>query len=276
MSGWKTAKETAESHKGGGIFARLENDKDKFVGVFCGEPHTRELYYDEKSGKYETFTEEHKKANKKSQPKFSLNVYIPSEDAMKVTEVSIVTFKDILKSMDKYGTTTVKGREIFNAALEVERQGKKGDKKTSYSVLFEAISPASPMVDDAMREKIMGHELHDLAKVVEKADDSDASTDMNSHKKEEKKADAPPKEEKKADAPAPAAAAPAAMASDDITVIAQRLKAGPAENVPKFLSRFGIQKIKELKAADRDAAFAFVDELEGKTAAKPVDPFADD
>ncbi len=69
--------------------------------------------------------------------------------------------------------------------------------------------------------------------------------------------------------------APAMAGEHDVQAIMGRLKALPntKENVEKFLNKFGIQRIRELKHADVAAASAFVDELSGKPAAV-VDPFA--
>jgi hypothetical protein len=44
---WDNAKALAEKHAAaGGIFVRLQNDGDKVVGVFCGEPYAKEVYWD--------------------------------------------------------------------------------------------------------------------------------------------------------------------------------------------------------------------------------------
>jgi hypothetical protein len=143
---WENAKKLADKHvAAGGIFVRLQNDGDKIVGVFCGEPYAKEVYWD--GQKYSDVPPEGAPA--KPSLRVSLNLFVPAEGAMKVIEGGTGWFKDLLEVRDKYG--------LEKWSFEIKRRGKKGDPKTKYSIL-----PDAP-VDDAMRARIAAAGLHDLA-----------------------------------------------------------------------------------------------------------------
>ncbi len=147
-SAWDNAKKLAEKHASeGGKFVRLQNDGDKIVGVFCGEPYAREVYWD--GEKYSDTAPEGGGA--KASLRVALNFYVPAEGAMKIIEGGTAWFKDVVEIRDKYGVE----KWIF----EVKRRGRKGDPKTKYSILPET------HVDDAMRARIKSLPLHDLAAV---------------------------------------------------------------------------------------------------------------
>ena len=92
MSGaWDSAKKLAEKHAAqGGIFVRLQNDGDKVVGVFCGEPHAREVFWD--GQKYLDTAPEGAPA--KATLRVSLNFFVIAEGAMKIIEGNTTWFKD--------------------------------------------------------------------------------------------------------------------------------------------------------------------------------------
>lgn len=257
---WETAGKRAETGGGPSIFIRLADDGEKFVGQFCGEPHVRELVWNEKKNAYEDFSKEHEALGKKSSPRFAINVFVPGEKAMRVFEMNNSTFKDVIKVRDKYKYQGNGETERTLWFFEVERKGKKGDTKTTYSILPESA------VDDELMKLSVGSKLHDLAKVV-KSDEGDAQTDMNSH-------------DKKKDGKANAAQAPSLIDDATRAALTARLKILPKEKIDAFLGKFAVQQVKSLKANEVDAAKAMLDELEGKkpepAAAAPaeVDPFA--
>jgi hypothetical protein len=147
-SAWENAKALAEKHAAaGGIFVRMQNDGDKVVGVFCGEPFAKEVYWD---GQKYIDTPPEGSALKPSL-RVSLNFYVPADGAMKIIEGGTAWFKDVLEVKDKYG--------LEKWSFEVKRRGKKGDPKTKYTIL-----PDAP-VDDALRAKIAAAGLHDLGSV---------------------------------------------------------------------------------------------------------------
>ena len=148
MSAWDKAKELADKHASqGGVFARLQNDGDKIVGAFCGEPFAREVFWT--GEKYELYCEndpEHK--GKKPTLRVMINFYVPAEKAMRVFEGGTVWFNDLMKVRDKYG--------LDSYLFEMERRGAAKDPKTKYVLL-----PDEP-IGAAMRAEIDGVELNDL------------------------------------------------------------------------------------------------------------------
>ncbi|MGH7295371.1 MAG: hypothetical protein ACRELB_10580 [Polyangiaceae bacterium] len=145
---WDNAKQLAEKHAAaGGIFVRLQNDGDKVVGVFCGEPFAKEVYWD--GDKYVDAPPEG--SAPKPSLRVSLNFYVPTDGAMKIIEGGTAWFKDVLEVKDKYG--------LEKWSFEVKRRGKKGDPKTKYSILPDT------QVDDALRARITAAALHDLGAI---------------------------------------------------------------------------------------------------------------
>ena len=114
---WDKAKELADKHvAAGGIFVRLQNDGDKIVGAFCGEPFAKEVYWD--GQKYSDTPPEGVAA--KPSLRVSLNFYVPAEGAMKIIEGGTAWFKDVLEVKDKYG--------LEKWTFEIKRRGKKGER----------------------------------------------------------------------------------------------------------------------------------------------------
>ncbi len=265
MATWEDAKKRSEETKAG-QYLKLADNADKFIGAFVGDPDFREYCFNEKTSKYDAWTAEHEAAGKNKITRYLLNVYVlkigngkdmkdvPEAEAVKIWECNNKAFTDVCKVKEKFGL------DVY--FFEVERSGKKGDSKTSYSVLPDI------KIDDAKKKLIAAGKLHDLAQA---ASDADESTDLSSHDKKGANGTAG------ASTPAPAAAHAAAPASDTIdpetsSRIIGRLKALPKEKIDAFLARFGIAQIKLLKRADVPTAETWLSDAEGKPAA--IDPFA--
>lgn len=222
------------------IFVRLTNDGDKIVGVFCGDPHPREVVWTGEKYLDAENPEAAKHRQKGRQPslRVALNLYVPADDAVKIYEMGTVVFKDVLKLREKYG--------LDKWAFEIERHGSKGDNKTSYTILPEH------KLDDATLKKIAGLELHDLAKVTAGSDDDDdGDTDFESYG--------------------------SVIPSDVVDKIVPRLKALPRVCLEQFLENFGVTRVKEIKASDQAAALELLAALEANQQQPPsaeVDPFA--
>lgn len=259
---WNTAKERSDQ-SGPTVFIRLAEDGDKFVGAFVGEPHIRELVWNTKTNKYEDFTAEHAKEGKTATPRYMLNVFIPGDEAkktppqMKIFEANNATFKDIIKVREKYGL-----EKFF---FEVERNGKKGDTKTSYTILPET------QIDAAQLALISSMKLNDLTKSRSEDSGDTAETNMQSHDAAKNGAAAPAAGAAPADEPC--------VTQEESQAIIARLKVLPKEKLDSFMTKFGVKQIKLLKAKDLPLALATLDGLEGKppaaaAAPDPVDPFA--
>ena len=129
---WDEVEEEAKKY-GGGNYVKLENDKDKVIGAFCGNPYTRKLFWNNTKNTFEPYTAEHQKTNEKASLKVSLNMYVIAEGnddsmvtlgepKMKIIEGGVKWFKSILKAKKKYG--------LDKKNFEVERNGANGDTKT--------------------------------------------------------------------------------------------------------------------------------------------------
>jgi hypothetical protein len=245
---WERARALAEKHaQAGGIFVKLANNGDKVVGAFCGEPNTREVVW--VGDHYEVFdADKHK--DKKPSLRVSINFYVPAEGKMKVIEGGTQWFKDVLKVREKYGLDTW--------LFEIERHGEAGDTKTKYTILPET------KIDTDLRARMAPVELHDLASIGVGGDDEDDDPRAKG---------APAK---------PAAAKPGA--TDVAAVISEgaaleligRLKSLPRPEAEMLVKRFGITRVREMKASDEAAARRFLEDLErknGLAAPTEVDPF---
>lgn len=252
---WEQSEKRSEEGASGGKFVRLADDGDKVVGAFMGEPHVRDLVWNQKLNRYEDLTPERIAAGEKGTPKFSLNFWVPAEKAMKIIEVNNQTFKDIIECKRKYG--------LDKWLFEIKRKGKKGDTKTTYSIL-----PERELTTEEKKASL-GTELHDLVRTP-----SDAPA--------ETVADAKKQEAAKTTNGTNGTAAPTAefISGDDAKTLVDRVRALPKDKVTAFLDKFGVKQIKLIKASDRETAFAYLGELEGKPAAPPpaaeteIDPFA--
>lgn len=241
MSTWDSAKKRSEE-AGSGMFLRLADDGQKFVGAFVGDPHVRELFWDKAADKYVDFTAEHEKAGKKPTPKYSINVYTPADGAVSIFDMNNATFKLVLECKEKY--------TLEKWFFEVKRKGKKGDTKTTYSVLPET------QIDEKHLAAIKAATLHDLAK--HRDDGDSASTDMNSH---DKKAAPPPAE-------------PETISKEEAVQIIDKLKVRPKEEIYAFLKKFGVAQVVKLRKVDFAGALAYL--APPAAAAQPAasaDPF---
>ncbi|MDY0059818.1 MAG: hypothetical protein RBU45_08420 [Myxococcota bacterium] len=240
---WDKAKSLADKHANqGGIFVRLANDGDKVVGAFCGEPFAREVVWTgERYETYDAANDAH--SDKRPSLRVMLNFFVPAENAMKVIEGGTTWFKDVLKVRDKYGLE----KWIF----EIERHGEAGNPKTTYSIL-----PEEKLTDE-LRAKLAAVEPHDLERLAS-GEPGDGAPSQPSQ---------------------PARAAATGPIDPRLAgELVARLKSLPRTDVDAFLAKFGVQRVRDLRAADEAAARTFLDQLEAKQApaAAPaeVDPFA--
>jgi hypothetical protein len=160
---WDKAKSLADKHATqGSIFVRLQNDGDAVVGVFCGEPYAREVYWD--GEKYVEATADGPPPGataKTPSLRVALNFYVPSEGAMKIVEGGTQWFRDLVNVREKYG--------LDKWLFEIKRHGKPKDPKTKYTILPEE------KIDDALRATLARVATHDLAQVSTPSEDGDAS-----------------------------------------------------------------------------------------------------
>lgn len=235
---WDDAEKAADQH-GGGKFVRLENHEDKVVLAFCGGPYTREIYYNKAQEKYEPFTDEHKKAGKQPTLRVSLNCYVISENgnsvepSMRIMEGGVKWFRSVLKNKKKYG--------LEKYFFEIERNGAKGDTKTTYSVL-----PDREITDED-RTAMKKLDLHDLAAAAAGSSDDD---DFDSYDKKDGKSSS-------SDDP---------IKAEDADKIMGILRQRSKEEVNAFLEHFGVKRIKTLKQSQLKEALAYLEKKKDEPA----------
>ncbi len=149
---WKQTEDMAKQHEqGANSWLKLQNDGDKAVVVFLGEPYPREVCFVE--GKYVAFDDALKAQGLKPTLRIALNVALFDTKEMKVLEQGVTFFKDLVRVRDKY--------TLEKWAFEVQRHGAAKDPKTTYSILPEhQLTPEQIRAFNALQQ-------HDLQKLYE-------------------------------------------------------------------------------------------------------------
>lgn len=256
-TGWDYATKIAEQTSGTGLYIKLDKDGSKVVGAFVGDPHVEEVIFNQATNRTEAFTADHAAEGKRPSIRFSFNFLVIGsngndvEPSMKIYQCNSRTFKTIAKVREKYGTD--------NWFFEIERKGEKGSTDTTYTVLPEKQIPEE--IKAKLVKAIAANETGRAA--------PDAAYQIHTLGTK------PSREE----AASPRTAA-ASHASDDgasakLNAILERLKSQPRDDVNRFLDRFGITRVKDLKPSDISSALDFITALEGKTRSQLSDPFAD-
>ncbi|MCU0691488.1 MAG: hypothetical protein MUF54_08805 [Polyangiaceae bacterium] len=209
------------------MWLKLQNDGDKVVVVFLGEPYPREVCFVE--GKYVAFDDSLRAQGLRPALRVALNVAVLDTMEVKVFEQGVTFFKDLVRVRDKY--------TLQKNAFEVRRHGAAKDPKTTYSIL-----PEAPLSAEQVR-LLATLAVHDLAMLYDPA----AAT---------------PEEDGPVDG----------QLAQSLTAT---LKTLPRQAVDRFCEKFGVQRIKDLRAAQGDSAKAFVEELVQQHAEPAaLDPFA--
>jgi hypothetical protein len=124
---WKRAEQMARNHDQGASKWLKLVDGEKKVVVFLGDPHPREVVFQE--GKYATFDDSHRAQGLKSSLRVSFNVAIYNTKEIRIFEQGSMFFKDLLRVREKF--------RLDRWAFEIQRNGAAGDPKTTYSILPE-------------------------------------------------------------------------------------------------------------------------------------------
>ena len=246
--GWDDARKKADDAQVGGKFLKLEDDGDTAILVWLDKPYARdvvwngETYLEADSDDGKAYLDNHPK--KKPQFRASMNGLVlkrgnKNDKELKVVEPPEVQifengvnwFNDLCKIKEKYG--------LGIWAFELQRNGKAGDPKTTYSMLPDT------KVDDinGLAEKIKAAKLHDLANPMSDNDD-DSKSGSNGVISDEQKAE-----------------------------LVAKLKALGRETLSEFLKAFEVEQIKALPSSKFDAAMKFCSDKSGDSEPE-VDPFA--
>jgi hypothetical protein len=152
MASWDLVSDRLEEIKRrNSVFIRLEDDGDSVIVAFVGEPRIREVHWT--GAEYKDCEGEGCALcarNVRATAKVMLNAFEQEMELMRVFECGASTFKTVLKAVKKYGLAWW---------FEVERQGAKGDPKTTYTVLPEA---ALTDKDAALVDQAPLHDLYNL------------------------------------------------------------------------------------------------------------------
>lgn len=240
MGAWEDAAALAKKHQGTGKYLRLQNDGDKEVLAFLGEPLAREVIWNEKDETYDPAPPGAEKASLR----VSINVYSVTAKKVQIFEMSIMVFQTMLAVKEKYG--------LANWYFEVKRSGAAKSPKTTYSILPEKNIP------DADKADLAKLELFDLKKDAEEGSSDKAAT---------------------AGSNGATPAGGVTLDQEVGNQIVAKLKELPnsATAVAEFLATFNVKKIRDVPKSRQDEALALVEKLCGasKPAAAPaeVDPF---
>lgn len=238
---WQRTEEMAKEHEQGGPWLKLPNDGDKAVVVFLGDPLPREVCFVE--GKYLDFDEKLKSQGLKPSLRVALRAALYDSKEVKVLEQGLMFFKDLLRVREKYG--------LEKWAFEVQRHGAAKDPKTTYSILPEHQLSAEE------QKAFQALPLLDLEKLyTSEAEGEGDGPGLGSYDE----------------------GAGGTLDAKAVQAIVTQLKALPREAVDKFLQKFGVQRVKDLPAAQVEKARAFVAQLQAEAVAPtPVsdslDPF---
>ena len=147
---WDRTEEMAKKHEqGASTWLKFLNDGDKAVVVVLGEPFPREVCFVD--GKYIPYDEKLRSQGLKPTLRVALNVMLWGTREVKVLELGVTSFKDLMRVRQKYG--------LDRWAFEIERHGAAKDPKTTYSILPEHQLTAE------QQAQVQALPLHDLVKL---------------------------------------------------------------------------------------------------------------
>jgi len=238
---WEQAQQMAKKHvqSGSGLFIRLTNNGDKIIGAFVGEPLAREMHW--VGDKYEECTGDGCPHCEKGK-KPGLRVAI---NFFVPAENRMRIFEQgVFWFNDLMKVKTKYGLE--NWFFEMERRGQPGDSNTRYTILPET------KITEEQRTQIDAMPLNELAKAVSRDTD-----DFDSYDRE----------------------VDGTIDESTVSELMPRLKSLPRTALDAWLSKLGIERVKDLKTSDLKAAQSLLEQIEtqhqsGNASSKEIDPFA--
>lgn len=262
-SGWEQVASLCEKHANqNSTYLKLQNDGDSVVGAFCGDPFAREVLWTGTG--YEDF-DEHNPDHQGQQPssRIAFNFYVPALQSMKVFECGVRTAEDILRVVQKYG------RDAW--LFEIRRRGEKGSPKTSYSIL------PDNQVSAALAEEMASAQLHDLSRRGGNRG-GEARQDFPRSNTAAAPQAAAPASPQRAETTDPAPTLESALRGGDAYIkedvaraLVDKLRELPQVAVSEFLQRFGVDRVRNIRASQELAARRFADDLAHR--APSADPF---
>jgi hypothetical protein len=234
-SGSKAVGELVKKHAAG-KFIKLAADGDSVVIAFVGDEYAFETVW---TGGRTEFYDPDKHKNLDPSLKITWNAFVPATGKMMIFPCNSTTYQKIIQCRDKYGLD----RKLF----EIKRQGAKGDTNTTYSVMPDADLTKQERADI---DKLDRFDLAKEARSGGKGDsDSGSGGDSDSGSGGE------------------------LISEEKAQALIATLKGLPRDKLDAFLSKFGVERVRELDANQVAEAEAFVAELSGNGASER-DPFA--
>lgn len=296
MQGWEMQFEERGGGAGGGksTWLKLANDGDASVVAFLGEPYGRDVVFE--GNKYVAFNDTHKQQGLTPTARLAVNVGVLATKEVKVFEMGIGTFKDIVALKHKFG--------LAQWAFEIKRSGKPRDPKTKYTVLPDRQLTAEEKAWLATVPLVDLVKLYEAAPKTRDADAGaptvtpavagDAAKVLGGLAPDEQRrflarfgikslAELPAELADKAMAylrqAGSAAAEPTLFINDtEVSALSVELKQLPPAQVQEWLKHLGIERVRELPTTRLPAAKEFLALLMktyGPAAeTTPVDPFA--
>jgi hypothetical protein len=154
MTSWDEAERRSRESGGGERTYLRWADGEKKLLVVCGEPHVREIVWE--NGRSMPFDPD-RHSEDQLKVKFLVNAWDVAASCLRIWEMSGATFQTFVRARKKYGMDTV---------FEVERSGL--ELRTRYSVLYDRA------LDNELSKQIANADLFDLAQ------DPDTSFDTGS------------------------------------------------------------------------------------------------
>ena len=229
-------------------FLRLEEDCDKAIVFFAGEPFTRYVYWDGQQTQ-----DWYEGCGQKKTLRVAMNVIICNVEKNKfnILKVQVLEqgkrfYQTVSKRDKKYG--------IYNWLFEIERSGGKGDKETRYEIDTEH------KLSDKEREKLMTVKLYDLEEFYAEL----AGDDDKKHHKPAKSSKAEKSEKGDDDD---------IINEEEVNELVSMFKTleDPEAAGIKFCEEFDIKRVKFLRKSQFRKAFKYVDRLTA-----PEHPESDD
>ena len=219
-------------------FLRLEEDGDKALVFFAGEPYSRYVYWDGQQTR-----EWSEGCGQKKTLRVAQNIVLCDieDDKLEIIGVKVLEqgkrfFQNVSKRDKKYG--------IHNWVFEVERSGGKGDTDTTYDI------DAEYELSDKEREKLMSVTLIDLEQLYAEL----ASDGVKKQRKPDKSPKYDDSEESEDDA---------LIDKEELGELIKMFRTleDPEVAGRKFCEEFGLKKVKDLRKSQLKKALKYVDKL---------------
>lgn len=266
--------ESLDKYGSGGLWIKLEPG-ESVEGTFLGEPIGREIVFNEKTDRTESYD-----PNNKSQEGFEVqlriewNFYDRNKEKVRIAQLTPPTYRRVRQTMDKKGAD-----RWFTIGRD-----ESGGKRARYFVTPEE------KIDEATMADLQNLELHDLEKIREDQDDNarGAQRSRRSPRPSSSSSSSQQLPDGNGSAPATSSSTPPPTNNGTIDPTAAEalkkdLKQIPQADLRAFLTHFGIVQIKDLPARSlSDAKIWVTARLQSQNMpsispepAKEIDPFAD-